>query len=212
MPTLGTRDDWRKLKEKYGIPDAVAKFSLGEKLGAFETAQKALAPGDHQKLIDALDGIIVLLDTYNKALVAMKPDKFGGKSASDKATNFTKAKAEVKGTLDIAKDWRDRTKMLALPMNHLSKHYAAVFAKFKALPKDNSGLATFYGQEIRNTLGLAVKTARKLPLGKDVLDALAKYEIFAENANKIFQSPGGDLAKARTELAKALAVLHEYMK
>ena len=212
MPTLGTRDDWRKVKEKYGIPDAVAKFSLGEKLGAFETTRKALAPGDHQKLIDALDGMIALLDTYNKALVEMKADKFGGKSASDKAANFTKAKAEVKSKLDSAKDWRDQTKMLLQPMIHLSKNYAAVFAKFKALPKDHSGLAHFYDQEIRNTLGLAVKTARKLPLGKDVLDALAKYETFAGNANAIFQSTGGDPAKARTELAKALAVLHEYMK
>jgi hypothetical protein len=176
--------------------------------------QVQLAPLDNQGMVDLLDGIIPLLDQYDKALAKLKPTSFKGKTPSEQTTNFTKAKEQVGIILGIAKKARTTKDNAQNPMAYLSKNYKAVFAKFNQIKGDNAALQKFYSAEFRNTLGTAIGAASKLPLGKDVLADFAKFDAHGKIVNSLLNAKDGvpiDYAKARLEMAKALAVIHQHM-
>jgi hypothetical protein len=213
MNNLGNRTKWRATKEKYGIPDSVTKFSLGEKLDAFAKLAAGVAAGDYAAEAEAWKTIVPLVTAYNTALATLKPAKFKGKTPAEQDANSKKAKQEVSEMLKNAKDMQDRAEAFLKPMVMLSKAYKICFAKFKTVKKDDkAALAAFYSKEIRNDLGQYVKMALKLPLGALVLKDLQSYEKFGENINKLVNSKKQDDApKIHTEMAKCFAVLGQHM-
>lgn len=207
---LDNKAKWRTRKDKFGIPDAVCKFSMGDKLEAFEKLAKPIKAGEYAAEVAAWDTIIPVLTTYHTALAALKPAKFTCK-ASDQAANHKKVKDEIASWLAHAKERRERADSFQKPMVMLSKAFATVFAKFKTIAKgDGTALESFYRKELRNDLGQYVKLAAKLPLGADVLHDLGRYVEFAELVNANLNGPK-DFAKAHLDMAKALAVLHPHM-
>lgn len=207
---LGNKAKWQATKKKYGIPDKVCSFSMGEKLEAFDKRAKPIKPGEYDLEIDAWNSIIPTLTTYNTALAALKPSKFTCKAAEQDA-NSKKAKEEVAKMLDHAKERLQRAEAFKKPMVMLSKAYAACFTKFKTIAKgDGPALEAFYSKEIRNDLGQYVKLAQKLQLGAGVLHDLNKYQEFSNAINANLNGPK-DYAKAHLDMAKALAVLHQHM-
>lgn len=207
---LDNKANWQARKKKFGIPDAVCKFSMGDKLNAFEKLAKPIQIGAYDAEIAAWDTIIPSLTAYNTALGALKPSKFTCKAA-DQAGNHKKVKDEVAKWLDHAKERRQRADAFQKPMVMLSKAYGTVFAKFKTIAKgDGPALEAFYSKELRNDLGQYVKLAVKLKLGSEVLQDLAKYEQFGNAVNANLNGPK-DYAKAHLDMAKALAVLHQHM-
>jgi hypothetical protein len=213
MNNLGNRTKWRATKEKYGIPDNVSKFSLGEKLDAFAKVAAGVAAGDYAAEAEAWKTIVPLLTTYNTALAALKPAKFKGKTPAEQDANSKKAKQEVSEMLKNAKDMQQRAEAFQKPMVMLSQAYKVCFAKFKTVKKDDKpALAAFYSKEIRNDLGQYVKMAVKLPLGALVLKDLQSYVKFGDNINSLLNSKKPeDTAKIHMEMAKCFAVLGQHM-
>lgn len=208
---LDNKAKWRTRKEKYGIPDAVCKFSMGDKLEAFSKLAKPLRPGEFAAEVAAWDTIIPVLSTYHTALAALKPAKFTCK-ASDQAANHKKVKDEIASWLEHAKERRERAESFQKPMVMLTQAFGTAFATFKTIPKgDARALESFYRKELRNDLGQYVKLAVKLPLGADVLHDLGRYVQLADEVNANLNGPK-DFAKAHLDMAKALAVLHPHMK
>jgi hypothetical protein len=212
-----TKAQWKARKAKYGIPDGVCKFSMGDKLDAFAKLAAPIQIGDYEAQIAAYDTLIPTLTAYNTALGALKPTKFTCKTA-EQAGNHKKVKDEVAGWLANAKDLRARAVAFQKPMVMLSQNYKASFAKFKTLPKDDSAAAKaalqqFYSKEIRNDLGQYVKLAVKLPLGSAVLQDLKSYEQWADavDANLNGKQKPTDFKKAHLDMAKCFAVLSQHM-
>lgn len=212
-----TKAQWKARKAKYGIPDGVCKFSMGDKLDAFAKLAAPIQIGDYKGEIAAYDTLIPTLTAYNTALGALKPTKFTCKPA-DQAGNHKKVKDEVAGWLANAKELRARAEAFQKPMVMLSQTYKTSFAKFKTLPKDDTdagkgALRDFYSKEIRNDMGQYVKLALKLQLGAAVLQDLRSYEQHADAINSNLNAKGQptDYKKARLDMAKCFAVLGQHM-
>lgn len=220
MHPMGTRDEWKALKKKHGIPDGVAKFSLGDKINAYNKTVDALAPTEMEQEIDALEGMLPLMKTYEAELKKLKPTKFKGKSPSEQTKNFNDAKAEVKTMLSRLEDRLGFVKMQARPMAHLLKYYQSVMTKYKALDSDDeAAVKHFYAQEMRNTLGLAVASAKKLALGQNVLAALNEYTTLMGSVDNLVQGRSKPLnpnvppsRTAYLQCGKALAALKDHLK
>lgn len=70
---------------------------------------------------------------------------------------------------------------------------------------------TFYRQDLRNTLGLAIKTALKSGVRPDIKEVFTKYETIMEGLNTSFNDANGltanDLNPAHVAMGKALTLL-----
>ncbi len=214
---FGERADWQAFKKKFGVPDKICKFSLGAKIEEFNKLVDK-DPDDYGKIAPVMEQMIDLFETYHDELAKAKVDKFKGKTAVEQTKNRKDAATEIKKKIPTFQGKLGHVKTFSEPMAHLLKHYGAVIAKFNSLDKpDTSKVHAFYGQEIRNTLGVSVHGALKLKLGAKVLMAMQEYEDCAEEADEYLQ--GTKKAKnlsseeaACNEMKKGLKALEPYIK
>ncbi len=161
---LLNRNDWRKLKEKHGIPDAICSFSMGEKLDAWKKKDEAAQTAkDFKARVVAIDALLKDMKTYQAALGKAKPAKFKGKNAAEQAKSLKDAQEEFKKELALLEGVRDNYNRLANPMVELQKQVKAAKAKLSTIAKnDMASLQHFYAQQIRNDVGLPVRQLAKM--------------------------------------------------
>lgn len=156
---LTSRDDWRKLKEKHGIPDGICKFSMGERVDQWKKKDGvAAAAKDFGARVTAIDALLKDMKTYEDALKSAKADKFKGKTPQEKAKNLQDTKTAFHKELTDLTGVRDNYSRLANPMDELKTRLAESKQKLANIAKtDMNALTSFYAQQIRNDVGLPVK-------------------------------------------------------
>lgn len=187
---LLSRADWRKLKEKHGIPDAVCSFSMGEKLDAWKKKDEAAQNAkDFKGRVAAIDALLKDMKTYQAALAKAKPAKFKGKNPAEQAKSLKDAQDEFKKELGVLESVRDNYNRLANPMVELQNQVKAAKAKLLTIAKDDMALLTqFYAQQIRNDVGLPVRQVAKMNPDPKVKVALEAYEKQGNEINKLVNS------------------------
>ena len=202
---LSSRDDWRKLKEKYGIPDGVCKFSMGERVDLWRKKDAAgSAAKDFKAKETAVDALLKDMKTYEDALKVAKPDKFKGKTAQEKTKNLQDAKVAFHKELTDITGIRDNYSRLANPMAELKTQLQKSKTQLATIRKDDIGaLRTFYGQQIRNDVGLPVIQVLKMNPDPTTKIALEAYQKQANVANTLSTQDDGPKLWAACQLALA---------
>lgn len=196
-----TREDWRKDKVTYGIPDAVIKVSFGEEMqklyDKYEKAglKGALTPAKVPAARDLIKAGNKLIDDF---LVGLKSDKIAKK---------VKNKDGAVKRLELYKSWLDgleRACKGAVDVFAGPRHnYATCVTQLeqaKKTPTDANALQTLYSQGMRNHLGAtfhaALNTykggvARVTELLNDYEEALKKWHDSMQGAgpSTIAKSP-----------------------
>src|SRR5579863_6671650 len=114
---ISTRAEWRKIKEKYGIPDGVCSFSMGERVESWhKKAAAATTAKDFKARLAAIEALLKDMKTYEAALKNAKPAKFKGKTPSEQAQNHKDAQTEVHKEVTSLEGYRNGTAALANPM------------------------------------------------------------------------------------------------
>lgn len=184
------RNDWRKFKEKYGVPDAVCSFSMGEKLEAWKKKDEAAQNAkDFKARVVAIDVLLKDMKTYRAALGKTKPAKFKGKNPAEQAKSLKDAQDGFKKELGVMESVRDNYNRLANPMTELQSQVKAAKAKLQTIAKDDmASLAHFYAQQIRNDVGLPVRQVAKMNSDPKIKVALEAYEKQGNEINKLVNS------------------------
>lgn len=207
---ISSRDDFRKLKEKHGIPDGICKFSMGERIEQW-TKKDAAAKNakDFAARVTGIDPLLKDMKTYDDALKSAKPDKFKGKTPQEKAKNLQEAKVAFHKELTDMTGLRDNWSRLANPLDELKTRLNESKQKLANIAKtDMNALATFYAQQIRNDVGLPVKQVLKLNSDPKVKMALEAYEKQADVINTLVnKTDPKDPAKTWAACQLALAGL-----
>lgn len=165
---LTTRAEWRsKVKEKYGVPDKVCSFSMGEQIESWNKKMTA-AGADYKTKLVAVDGLLKDLRAYDAALKTVKPTKFKGKTLAEQTKNLKDTQAAVHTEVTTYEGVRNGTAALANPLDALKTNLAAARAKLNSIQKtDLHALQAFYSAEYRNECGKYVAMALKQnPTGK----------------------------------------------
>lgn len=182
MPLLPTRSEWQQIKKKYGIPDKVTSFSIGEKLDGYA---KVDSGPDLDKKYEAWNDAGISLTKYEAAFRGLKPEKFAGKTSAEKQANFNKAHEQVKDMLTKAKQRFEFYRILHKPLDQVNDYLYKVVGKYKSLKRnDSEAISSFFNQELRNTLGTAVNNGIKTgTLPPNVLNAFKAYQSIMDELN-----------------------------
>ncbi len=157
------------MKAKYGVPDGVCSFSMGER---FESWNKKLAVAttakDQKARLAAVEGLLKDLKTYEAALKSAKPAKFKGKTPSEQAKSLKDTENAVHTETTTYQNLRSGIEALANPLGTLKTNLGAAKNKLNSIQKtDLQGLKDFYSDEYRNIVGKYVKMAlAQKPAGK----------------------------------------------
>jgi hypothetical protein len=186
---ISTRTEWRKLKEKYGIPDNVCSFSMGERIELWNKKLAAAGAGDYQGKVDAIDGLLKDLRAYDAALKSIKPTKFKGKTLAEQTKNLKDTQTAVHSEISSYDGVRNGNAALASPMTTLKTNLAAARAKFNTIhDTDVAALDAFYSAEYRNECGKFVALAlTKNPTGK-LKAALDNWKTAGDLVNSMLNS------------------------
>jgi len=181
------RDDWRKIKEKHGIPDAICSFSMGEKVAAWkkkdDDAKKAK---DYKARVVAIDALLKDMKTYQDALKKAKPAKFKGKTPGEQTKNQQDAIGAFAHELTYGENMRAEFNRMANPMAELQAQVKAARARLANVKKDDSdALAVFYAQQLRNDVGLPVKMVARVNTDPAIHAALETYEKVADDLDQL---------------------------
>ncbi len=199
---LSGREDWRKIKEKFGIPDAVCKWSMGERVDKWKKADaQAAAAKDFDARADALANLVKDMKIYQAALKQVKTTKFKGKTGTEQANNYKGAQQAYAHEVGEMETLHSNYQRLAKPLDELKKQLKSATTKLATIATDDgNALKTFYGQQIRNDVGLPlIQAAKKDPALKTAYDEYVKR---GDTINKIVN--GTDSAKVHAECVAAL--------
>jgi hypothetical protein len=190
-----TRADWKKEKDKYGIPDKVIKSgSFGEKMEGFR--KKFDASGFSNitmpKIPAALDLVKEankLFDEWLSAADKLKPDAFKGNPG-----NKAKAIERVKMYKKWVQNLENQVKATKDPFISSRMNYDKCLAYMKnamAHPDDSAALQKLYSQGIRNDLGAPFHAALATFKGDpEILKLLNDYEAGAKKWHSTMQGGG----------------------
>lgn len=194
-----TREDWRKKKTTYGIPDAVLKYSIGEKLQKLHDAYEKVAPGRITKrnaaaaqkvLSDGFSAITDIKNGLNQYKDQKKiKDKAGALNQLAELEKLLKsAENACKGATDEFANSRDKVRKAEEYLNTARQH-----------PDVAEHLERCYGQGMRNDLGSDFnKFMGKYPANKEVENLLISYKglmekwygpMLKQSAEKTAQDP-----------------------
>jgi hypothetical protein len=176
---LTTRDDWKKLKEKHGIPEGICSFSMGERVAGWKKKDEAgAAAKDYKARLTAIEALLKDMKTYEDALKKAKPAKFKGKTPAEQAKNLQGSIPAFHKEITDLEGIKSNFSRLANPMAELQTQLKAARSTLAGIKKDDlPALIKFYGQQIRNDVGLPVIQVGKLntdPKIKMALDAYVK--------------------------------------
>jgi hypothetical protein len=207
---MTTRDEWRKFKEKYGVPDAVCSFSIGEKIAAwYKKDLDGRNAKDFKGRFVAAEAFLKDVKTYDAALKKAKADKFKGKTPAEKAKNLHDSINAFHQELTQWESYRNERHKQAEPMTDLKHQVKIARGKLAGIQKnDLDGLKTFYQQQIRNDVGLPLRLARPLTHEENILNAFATYEKQADAVDDIIdQADAKDAPRVWSACQLALAGL-----
>lgn len=195
-----TREDWRKKKTTYGIPDAVLKYSIGEKMQKLHDDYEKAAPGRVTKrnapaalkvLSEGFSAITAIKNGLNQYKDQKKiKDKAGAlKQLTELEKLLTSAENACKGATDEFANSRDKVRKAEEYLKLAKEH-----------PDVAEHLERCYGQGMRNDLGSDFnKFMAKYPANKEVENLLIKYKglmekwyapMLQQSAEKTAKDPG----------------------
>jgi hypothetical protein len=190
-----TKSDWKKEKDKYGIPDKVIKSgSFGEKMDGFH--KRFDSSGFSNITMPKVAAALALVKEANKVFdewlagaAKLKPEAFKG----DKA-NKAKAIERVTWYKKLVQNLENQVKATKDPFVGARMNYDKCMTAMKnamAHPDDSAALQTLYSQGIRNWLGAPFHAALNTYKGDpQVLAALNDYEQAAAKWHSTMQGAG----------------------
>ncbi len=187
---LSSRDDWRKIKEKYGIPDGICSFSMGERVDGWKKKDEAAKNAkDFAARVTAAEALLKDMKTYEEALKKAKPAKFKGKNSGEQTKNQQDAEHAFQKELTDLENLKNNYHRLANPMHELQAQLKKARQTLAGIQKtDLAALTKFYGQEIRNNVGLPVIAVGKLNTDPKIKLALDAYTKQGEVLNALCNS------------------------
>lgn len=190
-----TRADWKKEKDKYGIPDKVIKSgSFGEKMEGFRKKFDAagfsnITMAKVPAALDLAKEANKLFDEWLGAADKLKPDAFKG-AAGNKAKAIERVKMYKKWVQNL----ENQVKATKDPFISSRMNYDKCLAYMKnamAHPDDSAALQKLYSQGIRNDLGAPFHAALATYKGDpEVLKLLNDYETAAKKWHATMQGGG----------------------